>query len=85
MSSIIMFSRRVDFPIQVFQIIYICLLLSEGPIQKLILVPLKFVFQRGVRLLSGTISSVRSVSIIGRFEGGSNARADTQFICGVFT
>jgi len=64
---------------------YICLLLSFGPIPKLILVHLKFVFQIGVKSFSGTISSVKSGSTIGRFEGGSNAREETQFICGVFT
>ena len=84
-SSIIIFSKRTDFHIQVFHKIYICLLLSFGKIPKLISVHLKFVFQIGVKSVSGTISSVKSGSIIGKFEGGSKLRADTQFICGVFT
>jgi len=81
----IIFSSKVDFPIHVFHITYTCLLLSFGHIPKLIFVPLKFVFQRGVKVVSGTISSVKSGSTIGKFEGGSNALADTQLICGVFT
>jgi hypothetical protein len=80
MSSIIIFSRSVDFPIPVFPIIYTCLLLSLGHIPKLIFVPRKFVFQRGVLTVSGSILSVRSGSIIGKFEGGSNARAATQLL-----
>jgi hypothetical protein len=48
-------------------------------------VPRKFVFHKGVKFVSGTISSSKSGSIIGKFEGGSNARAETQLICGVLT
>ena len=79
-SSIIIFSSKVDLPIHVFQIIYICLLLSSDHIPKLIFVHLKFVFQMGVKFVSGTISSLKSGSIIGKFEGGSKALAETQFI-----
>jgi hypothetical protein len=84
-SSKIIFSKSVDFHIQVFQRTYKCLLLSLAQIQKLIFVPLKFVFQIGVKSLSGVILSVKSGSIIGRLEGGSNALLLTQFICGVLT
>lgn len=84
-SSIIIFSRRTDFPIPVFQITYICRRLSSGAIPKLISVPRKLVFQIGVRKVSGVTSSVRSGSIIGRLLGGSNAREETQFIYGVRT
>jgi hypothetical protein len=84
-SSKIIFSKSVDFHIQVFQRIYKCLLLSLTQIQKLIFVHLKFVFQIGVKSLSGVMSSVKSGSIIGRLEGGSKALLLTQFICGVLT
>jgi hypothetical protein len=43
-------------------------------------VPRKFVFPNGVKSVSGSMSSVKSGSIIGKFEGGSKALADTQFI-----
>jgi hypothetical protein len=43
------------------------------------------VFQTGVKSVCGVISSVKSGSIIGKFDGGSKARAETQFIQGVFT
>jgi hypothetical protein len=59
---------------------YKCLLLSLGQIQKLIFVHLKLVFQIGVNILSGSISSVKSGSIIGKLEGGSKALAETQLI-----
>jgi len=84
-SSIIIFSRRTDLPIQVFQIIYICLLLSFGHIPKLIFVHLKLVFQIGVKSVSGVMSSVKSGSIIGRLDGGSKFLELTQFIHGVLT
>jgi len=79
-SSSIIFSRSTDFPIPVFPIIYIWRLLSSGPIPKLMSVPLKFVFQIGVRFVSGVTSSDRSGSIIGRLDGGSNALLLTQLI-----
>gem|GEM_PF-1026379 len=79
-SSKIIFSRRVDFHIQVFQIIYICLLLSFGPIQKACSSPLKFVFQIGVRSFSRSCEVKR-----GRFTGGSKLRDNTQLIFGVCT
>jgi hypothetical protein len=84
-SSKIIFSSKVDFHIQVFQSTYRCLLLSLGQIPKLIFVHLKFVFQSGVKSVFGTISSFKSGSTIGKFEGGSKALLETQFICGVFT
>jgi hypothetical protein len=43
------------------------------------------VIQIGVNSFSTSIESVKSGSIIGKFEGGSKVRAETQFICGVFT
>ncbi|MCK5535224.1 MAG: hypothetical protein KAI79_00280 [Bacteroidales bacterium] len=84
-SSIIIFSKSTDLPIHVLPRIYICLLLSFGQIPNFISVHLKFVFQIGVRFVSGSILSVKSGSTIGKFEGGSKLRAQTQFICGVLT
>ena len=80
MSSIIIFSRRVDFPIPVFPMIYICLRLSSGHTPKPILVHLKFVLPNGVSAVSGVMVSLKSGSKIGRLDGGSNAREDTQLI-----
>lgn len=65
--------------------IYICLRLSSGAIPKLISVHLKFVFQIGVSFVSGLCVSVKSGSMIGKFDGGSNARELTQLINGVPT
>lgn len=84
-SSTIIFSKRTDFPIPVFPMIYICLRLSSGPIPKLISVPRKLVFPIGVKILWGLLVSERSGSITGRLLGGSKARLETQLINGVFT
>jgi hypothetical protein len=51
-SSIIIFSRSVDFHIHVFQIIYICLLLSFDQIPNSIFSPLKTDIPIGVILFS---------------------------------